>query len=247
MTFPDGFVNEGIKSISNNIDGNSNLIAVLYENGNYMCFNYKTKDVVVSNNDNYVSITNYLSKSLKKSFTYKSNVLNSIPNENIESYNNSNKLINKLNENPIVNVIEDKNDSKTNKEDIANNSNNSNNDVNSSHTDSKDTTAYNTNNSDKYNYTVYYNQQSNEYEVYELNSFISNENTVSVNDKSTNESSVNEVIKNDNSLKKYYFETRKNNGSNTWKYIFELIFVTIIALIFVLYLYLRNKKTRYNH
>ena len=247
MTFPDGFVNEGIKSISNNIDGNSNLIAVLYENGNYMCFNYKTKDVVVSNNDNYVSITNYLSKSLKKSLTYKSNVLNSIPNENIESYNNSNKLINKLNENPIVNVIEDKNDSKTNKEDIANNSNNSNNDVNSSHTDSKDTTAYNTNNSDKYNYTVYYNQQSNEYEVYELNSFISNENTVSVNDKSTNESSVNEVIKNNNSLKKYYFETKKNNGSNTWKYIFELIFVTIIALIFVLYLYLRNKKTRYNH
>lgn len=248
MAFPDGFINEGIKSISNNIDGNSNLIAVLYDNGNYICFNYKTKEIVILNKERYESITNYLSRSLKSSFKYKANVLSSVPNENIESYNEINELVDKLNEKPIINVIEEKNEVKENKEDTINSkSDSSKNSSNSLNKDSSDITTYNINNSDKYNYNVYYNQQSNEYEVYELNSFISNENTISVNDKTTNESSVNEVIKNDNSLKTYYFETRKSNSSNTWKYIFELIFVTIIALIFVLYLYLRNKKTQYNH
>ncbi len=257
LLFPDGFINEGIKSISNNIDGNSDLIAVLYDNGNYMCFNYKTKEIITSNKNSYEPITNYLGRNLKRSITYKANALNNVPNENIESYNESNKLVDKLNENPIVNVVENnsdnikdinidnnKNNDSTN--DKTNVTNSNKNDIHKSENKSKVTQDYNVNNTDKYNYTVYYNQETNDYEVYELNSFISNENTVSLNDTSTNETSVNEVINSDNTLKKYYYSNKKNKNSKTWRYIFELIFISIITLIFVLYLYLRNKKLKYN-
>ena len=255
LIFPDGFINEGIKSISNNIDGNSDLIAVLYDNGNYICFNYKTKEIITSNKDSYEPITNYLGRSLKKSFTYKANVLNNVPNENVESYNATNKLVDKLNENPIVNVVENNSnnikDSDTTVKNADKNSNNntldsSKNDVTKNENKSNVTPDYSISNNDKYNYAVYYNQETSDYEVYELNSFISNENTVSLNDTSTNETSVNDVINSDNTLKKYYYTTKKNNNNNkTWRYIFELIFITIIALIFVLYLYLHNKRLKY--
>ena len=255
LIFPDGFINEGIKSISNNIDGNSDLIAVLYDNGNYICFNYKTKEIITSNKDSYEPITNYLGRSLKKSFTYKANVLNNVPNENVESYNATNKLVDKLNENPIVNVVENNSnnikDSDTTVKNADKNSNNntldsSKNDVTKNENKSNVTPDYSISNNDKYNYAVYYNQETSDYEVYELNWFISNENTVSLNDTSTNETSVNDVINSDNTLKKYYYTTKKNNNNNkTWRYIFELIFITIITLIFVLYLYLHNKRLKY--
>ena len=191
---------------------------------------------------------------MKKSFTYKANVLNNVPNENVESYNATNKLVDKLNENPIVNVVENNSnnikDSDTTVKNADKNSNNntldsSKNDVTKNENKSNVTPDYSISNNDKYNYAVYYNQETSDYEVYELNSFISNENTVSLNDTSTNETSVNDVINSDNTLKKYYYTTKKNNNK-TWRYIFELIFITIITLIFVLYLYLHNKRLKYN-
>ena len=192
---------------------------------------------------------------MKKSFTYKANVLNNVPNENVESYNATNKLVDKLNENPIVNVVENNSnnikDSDTTVKNADKNSNNntldsSKNDVTKNENKSNVTPDYSISNNDKYNYAVYYNQETSDYEVYELNSFISNENTVSLNDTSTNETSVNDVINSDNTLKKYYYTTKKNNNNKTWRYIFELIFITIITLIFVLYLYLHNKRLKYN-
>ena len=53
ISYPDKFVNEDIEQMSDNINSNTDLVLVLYKNGNFVCFNYRTGAVV-----NQIAIVN---------------------------------------------------------------------------------------------------------------------------------------------------------------------------------------------
>lgn len=51
LTYPKGFVNSGIKYISNNIDSDNTNVLVEYKNGSIVMFNYKTGEVILTNSN----------------------------------------------------------------------------------------------------------------------------------------------------------------------------------------------------
>ena len=97
IKYPDKFKNRNIKSITSNITNNSNLIFVLYEDGNYILFDYHTGNIVLENKENKESIFSYFKESIKE-----------ISNKKIKKdneYKKAKQLAQKITEKPIDEVL----------------------------------------------------------------------------------------------------------------------------------------------
>ncbi len=95
LNYPNDFKNSDIKNITSNLESNSQNIIVYYESGRIYVFNYITGEVVYDNKvKENISFVNYLLKSIGNNYATIDKDLN-------EKYDNTKKLVDKLEETPI--------------------------------------------------------------------------------------------------------------------------------------------------
>ncbi len=181
INFPKNFQNVNIKDINCNLGFNTNLLFVLYEDGNYVVFNYKTGSLITDDFDYKPSLLEYISTKFTE--TVSSTDLDKPVDD---SYREAVELISILEETPIDDVLNAK------EENI-----------------SRDKIERSSEGV-KAPYTVKYDPEKKKYKVYELkrteynnmdDSYIS-DNSMIVTQISN--PPVDEVIKNSDKLTKYY-------------------------------------------
>ncbi len=206
INFPKEFVNTGIKDISTNIDTNTDIIFVLYEDDNYLVFNYKTGSLVDSNQDNKPSLLKYALSSFKE--------MMSAPklDEPVSSeYKEATELIEKLNKTSIDDVLDQK----------------GNIDKGKVPTKTKDNTS---------KYTLKYNTKTKEYDVIEIKereeekTEYSNSNLI----KQLNTDSVQTKIKSSKELTKYY--NLSNSSKFKMDSLYEVFIIVFIGAIITILL-----------
>ena len=99
ITYPDGFKNRDIKAISSNVDNNSSLLFVLYEDNNYVCFDYRTGLVYALNDKTKESLSSYFKANLLGA---RSSILSS---DTKTSYERSLDLVEKLEDVTVEEVL----------------------------------------------------------------------------------------------------------------------------------------------
>lgn len=102
IRYPDDFINFNIVDMNSNINTNTDLLFVLFENGNYVVFNYKTGTVIASDYSNKVSLFSYVLTNY--------NVMVNAPDLGAPadlSYKEAEKLVSKLNEASIDEVMQE--------------------------------------------------------------------------------------------------------------------------------------------
>ena len=102
ITLPDRFVNQNIKSIKTDIYNDSNIIMVLYKNGDYVVFNYRNGEVLSKVNSKKNDIISYYSSYMKN---------NNLKNKNNKEYQSSLQLKKKLETKGTDLVLEEQTDS----------------------------------------------------------------------------------------------------------------------------------------
>lgn len=96
IKFPARFKNRNIKAFTSDIYNSSDIIFVLYDDGNYLVFNYRTGKIIIENKNNIENIYSYFVNSFSKV---------SFNNSKIVDYSNSKELESKLEEKSIKEVL----------------------------------------------------------------------------------------------------------------------------------------------
>lgn len=205
IKLPSDFINQNIIDMTSNINDNSSIILVKYDDNTYYAFDYKTGkklEIVSLNQDENKNKTNISITDFMKNY-----LSNTSKNKNIVSleknYETTNNFITNLDMDEIINYTG---------YDISDN-----NTVNSSNS-----------NNILDNYTVSYNPLKKEYEIYNI-SYITN-NSVSEENAST---SINDVINKTSTLQNSFIKKYKGKDTDSisGKYIFIIIIIIIsIAL-----------------
>ena len=99
VQYPDGFQNRNIKFISNNVLNNSSLLFVVYEDDDYICFDYHTGLVYTKSDEVKESLTSYFISKLY------SNRVAVLPSNSLKKYEKSEELVEKLDEKSITEVL----------------------------------------------------------------------------------------------------------------------------------------------
>ena len=102
ITYPDGFDNFNIHKMSNNLSGKSNLIAIEYEDGGFVVFDYRNGNVEYKSYKNNSNIVEYFKQ------TIKSNSIAREETNSLEKYNNTKKLIEDIKQDNILVSKDDK-------------------------------------------------------------------------------------------------------------------------------------------
>ena len=205
IKLPSDFINQNIIDMTSNINDNSSIILVKYDDNTYYAFDYKTGkklEIISLNQDENKNKTNISITDFMKNY-----LSNTSKNKNIVSleknYETTNNFITNLDMDEIINYTG---------YDISDN-----NTVNSSNS-----------NNILDNYTVSYNPLKKEYEIYNI-SYITN-NSVSEENAST---SINDVINKTSTLQNSFIKKYKGKDTDSisGKYIFIIIIIIIsIAL-----------------
>ena len=210
------FINANIKEIYGDFDSNLPIIMIMYENGEILVLNYYNGEKIYDNGEKQdISLIDYIGMNVNG---------NEISNNN-NSYNDNNSLKDDL-------------DTLSNKEitDILNSTKPSSNPTNTS-TDTNQISEPNDkaiikNNTVNNKYTVSYNENKGEYEVYDTNDILFGDLQISVNSK----------INNNKTLYNYFHSTVKINeilNDNR-----TIIYLAIISLIIVNLIYFVVKYRR---
>ena len=102
LHYPQNFVNENIKSITNNLHTEYKITTVTYQDGSTLKFNYQTGKVIEENKiEKEESIWEYIRKQLSKK--------QELIDIDTANYEESNELIRKLEELPVEEAIEQEN------------------------------------------------------------------------------------------------------------------------------------------
>ena len=96
IKFPSRFKNRNIKSFTSDMYNSSDIIFVLYEDGNYVVFNYKTGKVIEENKSVIEDVFSYFVSSFSKVNT---------SNSKIDEYSDSKELEEKLEDKSIKEVL----------------------------------------------------------------------------------------------------------------------------------------------
>ena len=96
IKFPTRFKNRNIKAFTSDIYNSSDIIFVLYNDGNYVVFNYKTGKTIIENKTNAEDIFSYFISSFSKVSTN---------NSKIDDYSDSKELESKLEDKTIKEVL----------------------------------------------------------------------------------------------------------------------------------------------
>ena len=99
VQYPDRFQNSNIKYISNNVLNNSSLLFVIYDDNDYICFDYRTGLVYAESDETKESLANYF---ISKLYSNRSVVL---PSNSLKEYEKSEELVEKLDEKSITEVL----------------------------------------------------------------------------------------------------------------------------------------------
>lgn len=105
ISYPSGFKNRDIKSISSNIMNSSNLIFVEYEDGNFVCFDYKTGTVYSEEEENKESLLSYFQYRLSSS-------VSKVRTPSNNQYEQAEELVDKLEDTSISEVLSGDTESK---------------------------------------------------------------------------------------------------------------------------------------
>ena len=218
INFPKYFSNYNIKDINSNPLTSTDLLFVLYENNNYVVFNYKTGNIVGSNFDYKPGLIEYTVDSY--------NEMMSAPNLNEPadvSYKEAEKLIVKLNETSIDDVLQSGGVEKGN---ISSSSNGNN---------SK--------------YVVKFNNKTKDYEVLEIKASSKGSNYNKYNSVIIDEiskPSIQDVI-NDSEVLSNFYNLKKHKTFKASDFFVDSLFVMIGTIILISILLLGNivlRKTR---
>lgn len=98
ISYPSGFKNRDIKSISSNIMNSSNLIFVEYEDGDFVCFDYKTGTVYSEEEENKESLLSYFQYRLSSSAS-------KVRTPSNNQYEQAEELVDKLEDTSISEVL----------------------------------------------------------------------------------------------------------------------------------------------
>ena len=208
IKYPENFVNNGIASMGNNLtseDFGKKLyeIEVTYKNGNKVRFNYQTGEII--------SLTEKLNKT--ELFDYVKDKLLEIGNSNsgelqeiTTKYEESKKLQNKLEKNPVEEALQRKNSNTNKLDDVVNSESN---EANNSLKETR--------------YISIYNAEKDEYQIYQEEELLdtTKQEVVSENEKIEA-----------NNLNKYYAsegESRNKNMGILW------ITLSIIGVVIILF------------
>ena len=204
IKLPDDFINQNIVDISSNINDNSSIILVKYDDNTYYAFDYKTGkkiDIVSLNEEENKSKTNISITDFMKNYL-SNNSKNKVIVSLEKSYEATNDFITNLDMDEIINYTGYDTD-------VSDSSNTSTNKI----TD---------------NYAVSYNPLKKEYEVYNIPYITSS--SVSEENAST---SVNDVINKTSTLQNSFIKKYKGKDTDSvsGKYIFIITIIVIsIAL-----------------
>lgn len=106
IKFPAKFKNRNIKVFTSDIYDSSDIIFVLYDDGNYVVFNYKTGKIIAENKSNIESVFSYFISSFSKVSTN---------NSKFDDYSDSKELESKLEEKSIKEVLNSTTDNDSSK------------------------------------------------------------------------------------------------------------------------------------
>lgn len=96
ISFPNNFINNNIKSIRTDLYGDSNLIYILYENYDYIVFNYKNGNIVKKSMTNSNDLVSYFVSSFGNT---------KVKNDQINNYQNSLGVIDKIKKKDFNSVL----------------------------------------------------------------------------------------------------------------------------------------------
>lgn len=99
IVYPDRFRNRKIREMSSNILPESNLLFIVYEDGDYICFDYRTGQVYAEKNDKKESLASY--------FRYKLDQVTTeiFTKKSTQSYETAEQLVERLEEKSIEEIL----------------------------------------------------------------------------------------------------------------------------------------------
>ena len=216
IEYPENFVNNGIKSIGNNLEytrtnnessnkkENLYQVEVIYKNGNKVKFNYQTGEIISSTeeNSNKISLFNYMKEKISELGNLNSGELQEITNK----YKESKILQNKIEEMPVEDALKEQSNNTNKIEDIKNGENDK---ANNSLKETR--------------YISIYNAEKDDYHIYQEEELLdtSKQEVVSENEKIEA-----------NNLKEYYAsegESKNKNMGILW------ITLSIIGVVIILF------------
>ena len=226
LKYPENFINKDITSIGNNLDksysdngenidneesigkisgNNKHEIEVTYKNGDRLKFNYQTGEIISSTeeNSNNTSLFNYVKEKISELGNLNSGELQEITNK----YEESKVLQSKLEETPVEEALQRKNNN-LNKPDDTNSENNQ------------------TNNSLKETrYISIYNAEKGDYQIYQEEELLdtTKQEVVSENEKIEA-----------NNLKEYYASEGKSKNKNMGILWITLSIVGVVIILFAI-------------
>lgn len=94
IVFPKGFKNINIRSISTNVDTNTDMMFVEYNDGSYTVFNYRTGQLIIRQSEENISLEDYIKQYLEISY-------DNVTGTSNPDYQSAKKLVEKLNTRPL--------------------------------------------------------------------------------------------------------------------------------------------------
>ena len=164
LKYPENFENSNIKEIAQNTDTERTEVLVYYNDGTVIVFNYLTGDIIYKQEEKQnPGLIDYIKQSL-------ANIIPSSTNNTSKEYEESKKLVEKLEEVPVEEAIQEvKPNSGTNSQNTETNSS-----TNIENTQNNGTSNNGNSLTSTKNYVTSYNPETGTYEVYSVEEIINN-------------------------------------------------------------------------
>ena len=168
LKYPENFENSNIKEIAQNTDTERTEVLVYYNDGTVIVFNYLTGDIIYKQEEKQnPGLIDYIKQSL-------ANIIPSSTNNTSKEYEESKELVEKLEEMPVEEAIQEVKPNNSTTQETNSSTNSQNIETNSSQTGENMTETSNNGNSltSNKNYVTSYNPETGTYDVYSVEEII---------------------------------------------------------------------------
>ena len=168
LKYPENFENSNIKEIAQNTDTERTEVLVYYNDGTVIVFNYLTGDIMYKQEEKQnPGLIDYIKQSL-------ANIIPSSTNNTSKEYEESKELVEKLEEVPVEEAIQEVKPNNSTTQETNSSTNSQNIETNSSQTGENSSETSNNGNSltSSKNYVTSYNPETGTYDVYSVEEII---------------------------------------------------------------------------
>ena len=218
LKYPENMMTNKIYQIVQNEDAEKTEAMIYYETGKVIVFNYVTGETIYLNRqENKIGVVEFIVDSFKNVFSDNGTMQ--------KQYEESQKLIKKLEDTPIEQALEITQESKDN-------NGNKNIEANQNYEVENSQNTENINRRNNNNYITVYNPERQSYDIYDVDKII----------ESQEEEPISETKKIEiNGLQNFYNYSKKENTTNGLA-IIVIVIIIIITLLILLKIYIVSKK-----